>query len=61
MMPSQVQYAGPGTITDERLRAQEVHLENLVMRCEYDIIANGKLEQRQSKWTWKYEDPPWVL
>jgi hypothetical protein len=61
MTPWQVQYAIPGTITEERLRAQEEHLEKLVMGSEYDGIATGKLEQRQSEWTRRYEGPPWAM
>lgn len=56
MTPWQLRAAeGMRRITQERLHAQERYLEKLAMGSEYDGIAAGKLQHRQSEWTKRYE------
>lgn len=54
MRPWTVQGVIQLTNMEQQLRKQETRLEKLVMGEEYDSVAAGRLEQRQSEWTKRY-------
>ncbi len=61
MTPRHIERRASDPSFGERLRLHEKRLETIVMGDDYDSIASGKIEQRQSEWTKMYDTPLYAM